>query len=270
VAAALGFELMPWQRLVAGVALEHDGTGRPAYRDVTVTTPRQSGKSSMTLAVVIYRMLSAAEQTVCYGAQSRLAARVRLFDVWWPRLRRSPLGELFTLSRATGAETLRCRNGSRLTLLSTEEAAGHGDVVDLGVLDECWALDAAAEQSVRPAMATRAAGQLWCLSTAGTARSVWWRSRVDAGRTQAQLGLTEGLAYFEWSAGDNVDVTDPQRWGEYMPALNITIRPETVAADLAAMPLAEWRRGYANQWAADADDAGWAVIPRDVWEASRL
>ncbi len=44
---------------------------------------------------------------------------------------------------------------------STEEAAGHGETLDLAVLDECWALDAAAEQSCRPAMATRDAAQLW-------------------------------------------------------------------------------------------------------------
>jgi phage terminase large subunit-like protein len=268
VASALGFELMPWQSLVADVALEHEG-GRLAYRDVAVGTPRQSGKSTLLLSLIVYRLLAAPGQRVVYGAQSRLAARGKLFDTWWPRIRRSPLGDLFTLSRATGAETLRCSNGSLMTLMSTDDAAAHGETIDLGILDEAWALDAAAEQAVRPAMATRDAGQLWCLSTAGTERSVWWRSRVDTGRAQAELGVTESLAYFEWSAADDVDVTDPETWARFMPALGITISPDTVAADLRTMPLAEWRRAYANQWL-DETDEGWRVIPRDIWEASRL
>ena len=110
------------------------------------------------------------------------------------------------------------------------------------MLDECWALDVAAEQSCRPAMATREAAELWCLSTAGNAKSTWWRGRVDAGRTHAELGLSEGLAYFEWSAADHCDVTDPETWGTFMPALRHTVSPETIQADLASMPLPEWRR----------------------------
>jgi phage terminase large subunit-like protein len=118
-------------------------------------------------------------------------------------------------------------------------------------------------------MATRAAGQLWMLSTAGTERSAFWRSKVDQGRTVAGLGLTEGVFYAEWSAADDLEVTDPATWPTFMPALGITIDTETVAADLAAMPLPEWRRAYANQWP-DESLEGWKVIPRDTWEASRL
>jgi phage terminase large subunit-like protein len=198
-AAALGIPLMGWQEYVGEVALEHDG-GQLAYRDVVVSTPRQSGKSTLVLAAIVARMLAAPGQTVLYGAQTRLAARTKLFDRWWPRLRRSPLRDMFTLTRATGAESLRAVNGSVMYLLSADEGASHGETLDLAVLDECWRLDASAEQACRPAMATRANAQLWMLSTAGTDKSVFWRSKVDAGRTVAKLGLTEGVAYFEWSA----------------------------------------------------------------------
>lgn len=261
----LGIELMPWQLLVAGVALEHDCVGRMAYRDVVVSTPRQSGKSTLLLPLIVYRMLAAPDQRVVYGAQTRLAARGKLFDSWWPRVRRSPLRDLFTLSRAMGAETLRCSNGSMLTILSTEESAGHGETIDMAVLDECWALSAASEQATRPAMATRPEAQLWCVSTAGTDKSVWWRSRVDAGRAQAELGMTQGLAYFEWSPAEGVDVTDPEAWPSFMPALGWTIDAATVQADMATMPPAEWKRAYANMWP-DETESGWSVISLADWK----
>lgn len=73
-------------------------------------------------------------------------------------------------------------------------------------------------------MATRGNGQLWMLSTAGHERSTFWRAKVDAGRNAAEVGLTEGLAYVEWSATDDVDVTDPATWSSFMPALGIRRR----------------------------------------------
>jgi phage terminase large subunit-like protein len=266
-AAQLGVQLMPWQRLVVSTGLEHEG-GRLAYRDVVVSTPRQSGKSTLILAVIVARMLSAPSQTVVYGAQTRLAARTKLFDRWWPRIRHSPLRGLFSLSKATGAEALRAVNGSTCYLLSTDEGASHGETLDLAVLDECWRLDAAAEQAVRPAMSTRPNGQLWTLSTAGNQKSLFWRSKVDAGRTTAQLGVTQGTAYLEWSAADDTDVGDRSTWPDFMPALGITIDPETVAADLGSMPLPEWRRAYANQWPEVAAE-GWKVFHRDAWERAQ-
>jgi phage terminase large subunit-like protein len=55
VARKIGLDLLPWQRLVFSVALER-ARGRPAYRDVLVSVPRQSGKSTMVLALIVWRM----------------------------------------------------------------------------------------------------------------------------------------------------------------------------------------------------------------------
>ena len=266
-ARQLAVEFMPWQAGLAVVALEHEA--RLAYRDVVVTVPRQSGKTTLMLALIVHRMLAAAGQVVAYGAQTRLAARGKLFDVLWPDLQRSPLADLFRVVRATGQESLRCSNGSRLVLLSAEESAGHGETLDLAVLDECWAMTAATEQAVRPAMATRPNAQIWMLSTAGTDKSVWWRSKIEGGRTAVQTGTDRGMAYFEWSASEDTDVFDPANWPSFMPALGHTIDEDTVAADLAVMSPREWRRAYANQWP-DESAEGWKVIPEDVWSASAL
>jgi phage terminase large subunit-like protein len=268
-AAALGWELMDWQRLVLRTGLEHEG-GQLVHRDVDVAVPRQQGKSSTVLSLIVHRMLASPGQWCVYGAQSRLAARRRLLKVWWPRLKGSPLGGLFDVTKGTGSESLEARNGSLLTLLSTDEAAAHGDVVDLGFLDECWALDADAEQAVRPGMLTKPNAQLWRFSTAGKATSTYWRSRVDAGRTAAALGVTDGAAYLEWCALPDQDPTEAATWYGCMPALGHTISEETVRADLASgMPLAEFKRSHLNLWP-DESAEGWGVIRRDLWEASRL
>jgi phage terminase large subunit-like protein len=185
VAEALGQRLMGWQRFVADVSTEREGE-QLAYRDVSVSVPRQQGKSTVILALVVHRML-ASRSRVVYGAQNRTAARSKLLDTWWPRLSRSRLGELFSISRVNGGESLRSSNGSLLTLLSDQEASGHGESIDLGVIDEAWAVDARAEQSVRPALLARSNGQILRASTAGTMRSVYWKSKIDGGRTAVEV-----------------------------------------------------------------------------------
>ena len=259
---------MGWQQLVADRAMEHEG-GRLVHREVDISIDRQAGKSTLFLAAIVHRMLWRRGQWLTYTSASRLAGRRKLLRVWWPAIHSSPLGHMFNVTRGTGSETLECSNGSTLILLSGDEASGHGDSIDASFLDEGWSLTVAAEQAVRPAMATRHNGQLWIASTAGTLRSTYWREKVDGGRTAASLGVADGPCFVEWAAPPGIDVTDPATWASFMPALGRTIQPETVAADLATMGIQEWRRAYANQWP-DESLEGWRVIGREVWEASRL
>jgi phage terminase large subunit-like protein len=264
----LGVPFMGWQQLTADRAMEHED-GQLIHREVDVSIDRQAGKSTLFLAAIVHRMLWRRGQWLTYTSASRLAARRKLLRVWWPIIRSSPLAHMFNVTRGTGSETLECSNDSTLILLSGDEASGHGDSIDAAFLDEGWSLTEASEQAVRPAQATRPNGQLWVASTAGTAKSVYWRSKVDAGRTAAELGVADGPCFVEWAAPAGIDVTDPATWATFMPALGRTIQPATVAADLATMPLAEWKRAYANQWP-DESMEGWKVIGQDLWEASRL
>jgi phage terminase large subunit-like protein len=269
VAATLGLGLLPWQRQVLDAALErHDG--RAAYRDVCVSIPRQSGKSSLALALMVEKMVSTPGARVLYAAQSRAAAREKLLSSWWPLLARSPFADELTLFRGYGAETVTADNGSSLQLLSATEASGHGETTDLVVVDEAWVHgDARVEQAVRPTMATKRDAQLWAMSTAGTYRSVWWRQKLDAARAAAEMGMTESLACFEWSAPDNANFADESTWWASMPALGHLIDVETVRDDLANMALTEFARAFLNVWPDPAGE-GWQVIARDRWEASAL
>lgn len=268
-ARMLGTPLMGWQSLVADRAMEHVD-GRLAYREVDLSIDRQVGKSTLILSVAVRRMLAAPGSWLTYTSASRLAGRRKLLRTWWPLLQASPLRDMFRVSKGTGSESLECKNGSTLILLSGDETSGHGDSLDVAFLDEAWSLTEASEQAVRPAMAARPNGQLWVVSTAGTRKSAYWRSKVDGGRTAAALGLTEGTCFVEWAAAAGIDVTDPATWPGFMPALGRTISPETVAADLASMRLPQWRRAYANQWDDEVDDGGWAIVDEDMWKRAAL
>lgn len=266
VAAVLGKRLMPWQ-----VQVIETGTGTlagvPLYRQVTVEVPRQQGKSVKVLSLMVARALKAPGTMITYSAQTRLDARHRLLDVWWPMLDGSLLRSLVSPRRGSGSEALCFRNGSMIALASATQTSGHGDTLDLGVIDEAWAQrDDRLEQAMRPAMMTREGAQLWIVSTAGDENSAYFRSKVEDGRARAELGVTGTAAYFGWSAPDDSDPADPATWRACMPALGITVSEETVRADFELMKLPEFRRAYLCQWPEIANP-GWGAISAEDWAA---
>jgi phage terminase large subunit-like protein len=257
---------MDWQHQVNAVATEQGPDGRFVYRQVVLEVMRQQGKTVDLLALMVARALRRPRTQIAYTAQTRLDARHRLLDVWWPRIEASRLAPLVTPRRGSGSEALLFANGSMLGLVSGTQTSGHGDTLDLGVIDEAWAQDDdRLEQAMRPAMMTRDA-QLWIVSTAGTEKSSYFRAKVDDGRARAELGATETGAYFGYAAADDADPADPATWRACMPALGVTVSEETVAQDFELMDLAEFRRAYLCQWP-EVTNPGWTVIGRDVWQA---
>lgn len=277
VARRLGMELMPWQQHVADVAFEVDPeTGRLAYREIVLTVPRRSGKSSLLLAVLIHRMIAkGSPQVAAFTMQNGLQARMRLRREWKPLLEKSPaLRDVFDPSMFSGAEALIFKNGSRLEVSAGTSSSGHGATLDLAVVDEAFDQpDDRLEQAFRPAIRTQPDAQLWWVSTAGGPSDVWFRGKVEAAR--AGLGEHTGTAIFEWSAPEDADASDPAVWWACMPALGFVrgngsgLTERDIAEEYAAMTAGGsedgFRRAYLNQWvslgAEGAFGAGlWAAL----------
>ena len=254
ISRALGQPLMPWQRLVVDTALELGADGRPVYRNVVLTVPRQQGKTTLLLSLLIHRALAwSTPQHVTYAAQTGVAARDKFVTEHVPMIEKSPFASLMTVRRSNGHEAIEWANGSRHTLTAATEKSGHGSTLDLPVIDEAFAYeDARLEQAFTPAMSTRADAQLWVVSTAGTKKSVYLRAKVDAGRKAVEAGTSSDTAYFEWSAPDEMDPADPATWWSCMPALGHTVTERVVRAAFEQMSaegnLDEFCRAFLNQW----------------------
>jgi hypothetical protein len=264
----LGYTLQPWQQAAGDVVLEVDPvTGLLVYREVDLTVPRQSGKTLLLLCVMTLRCLFRSRQRVLYTAQTRNDARKKWEDEHVALLQASPLRSRFRVRLSNGAEAIRWANGSMHGITSSTEKAGHGDTLDLGVIDEAFAHeDSRLEQGLSPTMITRPDPQLWVVSTAGTKKSLYLRGKVDAGRAREQAGVRSSVAYFEWSAPDDADPADPATWYGCMPALGHTVTERAIRQELERMELREFRRAYLNQWQGDVPEE-WLVIPKGVWTA---
>jgi hypothetical protein len=264
LARLLGFTPMLHQQLFWDIALEHDPGGVLAYREIGWTISRQCGKSTALLLLMLWRCLRWAGQVVRYGAQSGMDARAKLADDWWPLLEHSPLAEVLTFRRQSGHEALIFESGSRLGLVASSEKSGHGSTLDTAILDESWAhADHRLEQSCRPAMVTRDNAQMYVVSTAGTERrSPFLFEKVQAGRQAAEAGITDGMAYLEWSAPDDADPSDPETWRRAIPALGVTISEATVRGDYLGMQRHEFMRSFLNMW---TSTMGSPIVDLDEW-----
>lgn len=261
---------MPWQRLVADIAYEIDpDTGRLAYREVRLTVPRQSGKTTLMLAAMTHRCIAMGDrQRVFYTAQTGKDARLKWEDEHVPVLERSALSPLIQVRRTNGSEAIRWENGSIWSLLATTESAGHGAQADLGVLDEAFSyVDDRLEQAMKPAMVTRPQPQLWIVSTAGTEDSLYLNEKIDDGRMRAAAGQTSSVAFFEWSAPEDAEIGDPATWYACMPALGLTVPVEAIRSDFESMREPEFRRAYLNQRQDRAAAAPWQIISESQWTA---
>jgi hypothetical protein len=264
IAELLGQPLMPWQHLVADVGCELKSDGCPAYREIVVTVPRQSGKTTLFLSWQLDRCLNwGVPQRSVFTAQTGKDARDKWLDELNPLLRHSRLRPLIgRINEGMGNESIRFKTGSIIRLLSTSASSGHSKTLHQAVMDEIWHdQDDRREQGLRPAMVTIPDAQLLVCSTAGTMASTVYNRKVAAGRKAVLADRGEGLAYFEWSAPEDWDPSDEESWWGFMPALGHTIGPEAIRSEREAMDPGEFRRAYGNRPTGGVD----LVISPDVW-----
>lgn len=256
-AEQLGTPLMPWQRHVVDVAMEIDPkTGKLYYGEVNLTVPRQSGKTTLILALAVHRALSPnngqwmdGPQNIVYTAQTLNDARKKWEDDHVIALKKSIFKSHLTVRLQRGSEAIKWRNGSRHGIAAGTEKSGHGSTLDLGFVDEAFAqTDTRQEQAMKPAMITRKGKQLWVVSTAGTTDSTYLRGKVDRGRARVLAGQSTRVAYFEWSAPEDADPSDHNVWRACMPALGHTITIEDIQTEFDGMELDDFARAFLNQW----------------------
>lgn len=277
LAAAMGAPYMPWQRHVTDVAGEYDpATGDWCYPTVVLTVQRQAGKTALITPSNMAECMRLPDSYCWFTAQTRQAARDSFLKAMKPVVR-SKLKPLLKLRRSNGSEGLEIvPNGSEFRVFSNADEM-HGKTNRRATLDEAWAFDdltgAELLQGIIPTFTTTA-GQLWIVSTAGTAESAFLWKWISKGRAAVEAGRREGIAHFECAIppdADPDDLTRPHRRDAFIelvlanhPARGHTLKRAALLAALDQMPPGEFARAYGNYWT----DAAETVIRGDAFTAA--
>lgn len=249
----LGTPLMPWQRMVADIALELDPhtPGAWRYDDVRITVPRQAGKTALMRAVAIDRIMSYRDHITLMTAQTGKDARKR-----WEQIVEGVQAEAHPKSWHTresrGSERLQyLRSRSTLSPFPPTETGGHGDSLHLVMIDEAWSFDEAEglalDAALNPTMLTILDSQKWTVSTKGTAKSVYLNNLIKEGREAVNDPLSR-IAYFEWSANEEAAEADPysDETLSFHPAIGHTQSADKIRRLGKSENLTTWRRSYLN------------------------
>lgn len=272
IARALGKPFMPWQELVADVAGEHEPNGDLRYEIVFVTVPRQSGKTTLVGPVQMHTCITTPDIKVFYTAQTGKDASARWMDLV-KLIKRSPLAAIADFRYSAGSQAIEFPNGSTLSPFAPVDGAIHGETPPKVTLDEIWKYteaqgDYLVEDAIIPAQMTLAGRrQIWMISTAGTALSVFMKKWVTRGRN----GGRSRMAYFEWSLHDGDDPYDPEALKRFHPAIGHTVTVEELLAIGTGideetgeqMDRAKWLRGFCNTWTEALDP----VMAAEDWDA---
>lgn len=267
--ALFGRRLLPYQtrHIVTPITEVLDGR-RFTHRRVVVLLPRQTGKTTTLLCIVLARLATMRGYHCVYAAQQGTVStrRFALTGGWIDLVEASPQLPGWTTTRSQGREAIaNPRHLSYLMALNPRPGAARSDSLDTVVLDECQehTHDRATqiEGDLGPTFATRPWHQKILAGTA-TDGPTWWRDQVKAAR-RGDPGAGHLIELGTWP--DDADPTDPATWRAHHPGLQAGLTTEEFLTEqLQELGVDAFAREYGNRF---SDTPADAPVPLDAWDA---
>lgn len=267
VMRTLGNDPMPWQVRALDVIGELDAQGKYRWPLVIISVPRQSGKTTMTMAVALHRILTGTGRKAWHTAQTGQDARRKWLELVDVALA-SPWRTGLKARKTNGAEGLEVpRLRSKFSPHPPTEESLHGEQSDLNIIDEGWAFDdaegAALMQAIVPTQAARLmhgpGPQTIIVSTVGTAASTWFHGLLD--RARAGDG---DIALVEYGIGPDDDPSDLEAVAAAHPAYGHTMTMDSLKRAFDQLGPAEFARAFGNR----PTGARERLIATEAWQAA--
>ncbi len=210
-AVDIGINFMAWQEVAGTYLTATASDDRWQWPECAFIVARQNGKTEILVPLIVSRLRMG--RRVMHTAQNRELPREvfnRVADVmtdhYGDELRRIRFG--------AGHETIEMRNGGRYRIVAPSRSGARGPSNDDVIVDEIRELtDYDFIAAAKPTLAQSTNPQLVYLSNAGEDDSVVLNDLRVRGQQD------DSLAYLEWSAAPERDVSDREGWLEANPAV---------------------------------------------------
>lgn len=210
MAELVGFDLLPWQKLVIEGACGERADGQWAAKRVGTNVPRQNGKGGILELVELTWLFKWAQEIkhltpgpplAIHSAHEFVTSQKHSLRVWSLVERTESLLSRVKRRRMIGAhgqEAIKLEDGTSLEFRSRTKAAGRGFSCDLLVLDEAMFLGEEELGAILPTLRARPKPQIWYTGSAvdqdvHRQGYVFTRLRNDA------IERKPDIAYTEWS-----------------------------------------------------------------------
>lgn len=210
----IGRPLLPWQRFAAIHGMELLPDGRPRFRILLLLVARQNGKTELPVVLSVYWQFRK-KAPLILGTSTKLAYARESWQKAVSLVKRTPV---LNDQHEPGRKWYRRTNGEteswtladcRYLIAASNEEGGRSLTIDRGIADELRQHETyAAWDAMEPACSPMDA-QIWCLSNAGSDRSVVLNDLQDSARDFIATGVgDQRLGLLEWSAPDGAEPDD--------------------------------------------------------------
>ena len=242
LAQMAGLHLDSWQQYVLKHSLGERQDGKWAAFEVGLVVSRQNGKGSILEARELAGLFLLGERFMVHSAHrfdTSLEAFQRLVNLidGAPDLSK----RVKRVSRSHGDEGIELISGQRIRFRTRTAGGGRGFTADCIILDEAMQIPDAMLRALLPTLSSRPNPQIWYTGSAVDQENDEHGVVLSRLRERGLSGTDKSLAYFEWSAGIDLDKLTPQLagdaelWAQANPALGIRISEEYVANEYASM-----------------------------------
>jgi phage terminase large subunit-like protein len=275
LAASAGLILDPWQALVLGHALGVREDGKWASFEVGVVVSRQNGKGGILEARELTSLFLIKDRLTIHSAHQFDTSLEAFRRLLWliedtPDLDR----QVKRVSRSHGEEGIELKGGCRIRFRTRTKGGGRGFTGDCLILDEAMILSAFSHGALLPTLSARPNPQVWY--TGSAVDQLVHEDGVVLARVRERglAGDEPSLAYFEWSAADDLTpdevedslARDEEAWANANPGLGIRIAAEHVEHERRSMDsrtFAVERLGIGD-WP-PTDGSGDRIISMEQW-----
>lgn len=248
-----GMELFAWQRYALDRALEHDADGKLVWSTCLITVGRQSGKSTLSRGLILWRMHNAElfgePQTVLHVSNKRATAmEIMRPAAYWAQ-------EHYGKSCVRwGNERAGITIGeNRWIVAASNENSGVGFSCTMAFIDEAWQVRrSVVDESIAPTMIMREQAQLYLVSTAGDSQSDLMLTYRGRALDRLEDEDAASVLLLEWSAPPEAspELVSTWRWGS--PEWSDK-REKFLSEQFNNVEEASFRREYLNQWVVSAN-----------------
>lgn len=255
--------------------LEYDpDTGLYVHPTVLIVVPRQGGKTYETGVLLEHRAMTQKRARCWYTAQTQSDAEQWFRDEHLPLLDDQPAFRgRYRKRLSQGSHQVTWRHTSSIVrCFSPKRDALHGKQSDLVDVDELWAFDVAAGdsllQAIGPTQATRPGAQVIMQSAAGDEHSTFLIEQLVAARRDFDNDVHDQVLLIEYGVPDGLDATDPDVAARYHPAVGHTIDAKYLRTERRRLGGEGFARAYGAHQV--IPDVRGRALPFEQWTAGEL
>jgi hypothetical protein len=267
LAASVGLKLDPWQQLCIDSGLGEDRFGELVAFLVAIMVQRQNGKGGITDALELAWLFLFGDPSIIHSAH-----RVDTATGAFRRVKRLIDGSddlsrrVKRMNESSGEAFIELKNGQMCEFRTRGRDGGRGLSAGKLVLDEALEMELEVMADLLPVLLAIDGAQVWLTSTPPKLYGQY----LTQLRKRALNGEAEGnTVWAEWSNPSGVDLSKPEVLAAVNPALGYRLTLAKLNVLLRELGPELFASECGGIWP-EEENAGWAVISKDAWQAARV